>query len=208
MARRRVTDAYPRIAFRKKSLSWWAQLTRVPPECEHVEFEHAWTALYAPDTVYLRGKPRAVRTPARAEVSLCLDCLFGELRPELSQFAGRVLAFEPDGQNFSEYFFLAPEDFDAAGLKPEVGRAIRARVERIAGPCEQSSCENAASWLWLPRAEIESLDDVQAIAAAKGKPYCAGHGSAALCTALGSIEQVNLFYMNLPYGHSGAYLWI
>lgn len=208
MSRHRVEEQYPRIAFRARSRNWFARLTGSPPECQHLEHEHAWTALYTPDTLYLRGKRRAVREPERRDVSLCGACLLGELRPELAAFAGRVVAFEPDAENFSQYFFVAREDFDAAGLQAEVGAAVVERLENLSGHCEHASCSRAAKWLWLARTEVQSLDDVLAIRAASGQRFCPTHGAAALCAALEKIEQANLFYVNAPYGDAGAYVWI
>jgi hypothetical protein len=205
---RRVELSYPRIAFRPRSLNWWARLSGAPPECAHLETEDAFVALYAPDTIYLRGKDRVAREPQRPEVSLCRACLLGELRPELAQFAGRVAAFEPDAQSFTQYFFVAQSDFEAAGLEPAVSAAISEWLSKLEGRCEQLSCQKKATWLWLTREEVESLDDFAAIGKAQGKRYCAGHGAAALCSSLGLIEAANLFFVNLPYDEAGAYVWI
>jgi len=37
MAKMKLEQAYPDIKFRWRSRNWWARLTRVPPECEHLE---------------------------------------------------------------------------------------------------------------------------------------------------------------------------
>jgi len=71
-------------------------------------------ATFIPDTLYLRGKARLRRNPARPEVSVCFDCLAGLLERELAACPSRVVAFEPDGENFTQYFFLGREDFAAA----------------------------------------------------------------------------------------------
>jgi hypothetical protein len=208
MTRRRAEESYPRIAFHPKSHGWWARLSGTPPECAHLEQNAGFAALYVPDRVYLRGKARARRRPERPEVSLCAACLLGELRPELAQFAGRVVAFEPDAPHFTQYFFVAQRDFDAAGLEPQLSAAMGERLASLEGRCEQSSCAKRATWLWLDREAVPSLDDALSIRAAPGKRYCAGHGAAALCTCLGMVEQANLFFVNLPYDDAGAYVWI
>ena len=104
VARVKLEQAYPRIAFRWRSRNWWARLTRVPPECEHLEHGAEWMATYAPDTLYLRGKASLRRRPARPEVSLCRACLLSELETELSGYHGRVVAFEPDGAGLHAIF--------------------------------------------------------------------------------------------------------
>lgn len=206
MARVKLEQAYPKISFRWRSRNWWARLTRVPPECEHLIRGGEWMATYAPDTLYLRGKASLRRRPARPEVSLCRGCLLSELETELSGFEGRVLAFEPDAAAFTQYFFVGVDEFEAAGLLPDVGAAIARRLILPAGDCPV--CEAPASWLWLSREEVGSLDDVSRIASARGQEFCARHGAQKLCATLTDVSEANLFYMNSPYGEAGAYLWI
>jgi hypothetical protein len=208
MARMAVEAAYPDILFRAKSRNWWARLTRVPAECQHLETEFAWMATYAPDTIYLRGKGRTRHEPARPEVSLCRACLLGQLEPELIEYEGRVVAFEPDAANFSQYFFVSAEEFDAAGLQPAVSAAIAARLKSRSEACEHEGCARRATWLWLSRAEVASLDDFGSIGHAAGQRLCARHGAAKLSAAFVGIPEANLFYVNAPYGESGAYVWI
>ena len=90
-----------------------------------------WIATLLPDTLYLRGKRALRRDPVRPEITLCRECLTGVVQDELESFAGRVVAFEPDAELFTQYFFVAQPDFDAAGLRPEVSDAIRG-VGRLA----------------------------------------------------------------------------
>ncbi|PYU09880.1 MAG: hypothetical protein DMG29_18635, partial [Acidobacteria bacterium] len=116
MPRVTLEQAYPGIAFRPRTRNWWAWLTRVPPECVHLETEQGWMAALVPDTLYLRGKAARRSLTQRPEVSLCRACLVGVLEAELAAYAGRVVAFEPDLDSFSQYFFVAGPDFDAAGL--------------------------------------------------------------------------------------------
>lgn len=166
-------------------------------------------ASLVPDTLYLRGKAvrRGKRSEApRPEVSLCRPCLMGLLAEELAAYRGRVVAFEPDQESFSQYFFIATPDFDAAGLRPEVAAAISDRLERLPSACAE--CSGSAAWLWMSRKEVISLDEVGRIAAAPGRHLCAAHGAAALCAALGASDEANLFYVNVPYGEAGAYVWI
>ena len=206
MARMALDEAYPGISFRPKSRGWLARLMRWPAECVHLDNGPAWMATFIPDTLYLRGKAAPRRNPTRPEVSLCLDCLGTLLEPELGAYPGRVIAFEPDGESFTQYFFVAGDDFAAAGLRSEVAAAIEKRIENVSGEC--SECGAAATWLWISRREVSSLDQTARIEESRGALYCAKHGAAKLREALGQIDEANLFYVNAPYGDSGAYLWI
>jgi hypothetical protein len=206
MARLSVDQAYPGISFRPRSRRLWAWFMRWPPECVHLENGHHWMATFIPDTLYLRGKPRTRRDPARPEISVCFDCLAGLLEPELAAYAGRVVAFEPDGESFTQYFFVGREDFEAAGLRSEVAAAIAARLEKLEGAC--SDCGAPATWLWISRREVSSLDQTERIETSPGALFCAKHGGAKMREALGQVEEANLFYVNAPYGNSGAYVWI
>jgi|SRR5579864_2541577 len=206
MARLNVNQAYPGISIRPGSRSLWARLMRWPAECVHLENGHHWMATFIPDTLYLRGKARLRRNPARPEVSVCFDCLAGLLERELAACPSRVVAFEPDGESFTQYFFLGREDFAAAGLRSEVAAAILTRLDELDGAC--SDCGYTATWLWISRREVSSLDQTERIQASPGALFCAKHGAAKLCEALGQVEEANLFYVNAPYGDSGAYVWI
>jgi hypothetical protein len=206
MARVALDQAYPGISFRPKSRNWWARLMRWPAECIHLESGHAWMATFIPDTLYLRGKAAPRRNLMRPEVSLCLDCLSTLLEPELRAYQGRVIAFEPDGESFTQYFFVAREDFAAAGLRSEVASAIEKRIENFSGECGE--CGKPATWLWISRREVSSLDQTERIEESPGALYCAKHGGAKLRDALGKIDEANLFYVNAPYDDSGTYLWI
>jgi len=206
MARLRVEQAYPGLSIRPRSRSLLAWLMRWPVECVHLEHGHHWMATFLPDTLYLRGKARLRREPARSEVSVCFDCLAGLLEPELAASPGRVVAFEPDGESFTQYFFVGTEDFAAAGVRSEVAAAIEARLAKLEGPC--SDCGQPATWLWISRREVSSLDQTERIENSPGAFFCAKHGAAKMCAALGQVEEANLFYVNAPYGDAGAYLWI
>jgi len=206
MARLNVDQAYPGISIRPGSRTLWARLMRWPAECIHLEHGHHWMATFIPDTLYLRGKARLRRNPARPEVSVCFDCLAGLLESELAVCPSRVVAFEPDGENFTQYFFLGREDFAAAGLRSEVAAAILTRLDELDGAC--SDCGKTATWLWISRREVSSLDQTERIQASPGALFCAKHGAAKLCEALGQVAEANLFYINAPYGESGAYVWI
>jgi hypothetical protein len=206
MARIALDQAYPGISFRPRSRSWLARLMHWPAECVHLESGHAWMATFIPDTLYLRGKAAPRRQPSRPEVSVCLDCLSGLLEAELAAYEGRVVAFEPDGATFTQYFFVGRDDFAAAGLRPEIAEAIAKRAESFSGPC--SDCGESATWLWISRREVSSLDQTERIEQSPGALFCAKHGAAKLCAALRAVSEANLFYVNVPYGDSGAYVWI
>ena len=202
----RLDEAYPELSFRWRSRNWWARLVRLPAECVHLERGAPWMATLIPDTLYLRGKASHLRRPVRPEVSLCLRCLQQQLEKELSRFPGRVIAFEPDGAEFTQYFFVGAPEFSAAGLQPEVAAAISRRLEQPMDRCE--SCDRAATWLWIPRDEVPSLDDVPRIAMARAQSLCSVHGPHKLLESFARTAEANLFYVNLPYGESGAYVWI
>src|ERR1700693_286049 len=196
MARIDMDQAYPGISIRPVSLPLWARLMRWPAECIHLEHGHHWMATFIPDTLYLRGKARLRRHPARPEVSVCFDCLTGLLEPELAACPSRVVAFEPDGENFTQYFFLGREDFAAAGLRSEVAAAILTRLEELDGEC--SDCGKPAAWLWISRREVSSLDQTERIETSPGALFCAKHGAAKLCEALGQVREANLFTVTGP----------
>jgi hypothetical protein len=202
----RVEQAYPEIRFRWRSRNWWARLMHMPAECEHLEHDGAWMATFIPDTLYLRGKASIRRRPARPDISLCLRCLKQEMQKELARFPGRVVAFEPDTAEFTQYFFVGKDEFAAAGLQPEVAAAIGHRLDQPPGQCE--CCDRPATWLWFSREEVPSLDDVARIAMGRAQALCSIHGAEKLLETFGSTPDANLFYVNVPYGESGAYVWI
>jgi hypothetical protein len=199
-------QAYPGISFRPRTRNWLARLMRVPPECVHLEEDVSWMAMFHPDTLYLRGKAAVQRRPARPMVSLCRACLLEKLEAELASHGGRVVAFEPDGSEVSQYFFVGAPEFPAAGLKPETAAAITRRLRQPMGDCER--CEQPAKWLWFSREHVPSLDETHSIAMARGEALCARHGADKLCESLAKLSEANLFYVNVPYGDAGAYLWI
>jgi hypothetical protein len=206
MSRLKHQEAYPGISFRPRTTNWFARLIRMPAECVHLEGKPQWMATFLPDNLFLQGKNWPLRQPSRPEVSLCRDCLTQLLESELSRYAGRVVAFEPDGESVTQYFFVAAPDFEEAGLQPEVAEAIGGRLARDGNECKE--CARPARWLWFSREQVESLDATDRIARAEGENYCAAHGTKRLCRALAAIPEVNLFYVNAPYGEGGAYLWI
>jgi hypothetical protein len=206
LARISYEAAYPELELSPRSRNWWAKLKGTPAECIHLDGEHAWMATLLPDTLYLRGKSAKQREPVRPEVSLCRDCLLGVAAGELQAYRGRVVAFEPDPENFSQYFFVATPDFEAAGLKLEVASAIKKRLAENGERCAE--CARPATWLWLSREQVTSLDEVKRIGEAPGEWFCPEHGAGMLCVAFKRIAEANVFYMNLPYGEAGAYVWI
>ena len=163
-------------------------------------------ATFIPDTLFLRGKASVLREPTRPEVSLCRECLLGEVGRELLEYSGRVVAFEPNPADFSLYFFVGTDEFTAAGLQSEVEAAINRRLAQPAGPCER--CEAQSTWLWLSREDVPGLDEVAQIRMARGQALCPRHGAEKFCESLTAIPEANLFYVNVPYGDAGAYVWI
>src|ERR1700687_4470210 len=161
MARFPLEQAYPGISFRPRSRNWLARLMRWPAECVHLENGNTWMATFIPDTLYLRGTPAPRRSPTTPELSLSLDCRGALLEEERAAHSGRVVAFEPDGESFTQYFFVGLEDFAAAGLRPEVAAAIEKRVKKFGGAC--SECGGPATWLWVSRREGLSPDQTERI---------------------------------------------
>ena len=79
------------------------------------------------------AKQRHRRQPLRPEVSVCLDCLSGLLEAELAAYPGRVVAFEPDGETFTQYFFVGRGRFRGRGPASRSGcrdRKARRHVQR------------------------------------------------------------------------------
>jgi hypothetical protein len=199
-------SAYPGIRILPRSRNWWAWLKGSAAECIHLQHETEWVATLLPDILYLRGRRVVRRDPARPEIVLCRRCLTDTVAPELRQYPGRVVAFQPDAEIFTQYFFVAGLDFEAAGLAPDVAAAIENRLAQGFGTCIR--CLQTATWLWFPQDQVASLDEVEKIAEAAGEPFCAEHGARQLVEAFEGIPEANLFYVNLPYGDAGAYLWI
>jgi hypothetical protein len=205
-ARAKYEDAYPGLRLLPSSRNLWARLKGVPAECQHLDHETQWIASLVPDTLYLRGKGFVRREPVRPEVTMCRDCLLGVLQRELSNFEGRVMAFEPDPAAFTQYFFVGPHDFDAAGLTPELQSAIRMHLESSLGTCEL--CSTPATWHWFSREAAPDLADASAIWGTPGLRLCRPHGTRRLIETFEKMPEANIYYMNLPYGDSGVYLWI
>lgn len=199
-------EAYPGLQILPRSRNWWARLKGTAPECIHLRENISWIAAVLPDTLYLRGKRANRREPVRPEVSVCFECLSDTFASELESFPGRVVAFEPDAAVFTQYFFVATADFEAAGLAPETSAAIAARLEQGGETCRE--CSREATWLWFSQEQIQSLDEVQLIGTAPGEFFCGKHGAQKLLSAFEKFAEANIFYMNLPYGDAGAYVWI
>jgi hypothetical protein len=199
-------QAYPHLKFLPRSRNWWSWLKGTPAECIHLGGECDWIATLVPDIVFLRGKRRKRRDAVRPEITLCRDCLAETAAPDMVEYEGRVIAFEPDPEFLTQYFFVEKEDFAAAGLAPDVADAISRRLVQNSGACHV--CGHAASWLWFSREQVATLDEVEQIASAPGEIFCAKHGAEKLFSAFEKFAEANIFYMNVPYGESGAYLWI
>jgi hypothetical protein len=199
-------QAYPHIQFLPRSRNWWSWLKGTPAECIHLGGECDWIATLVPDIVFLRGKRRKRRDAVRPEITLCRECLAETSAPDMVEYEGRVIAFEPDPELLTQYFFVEKEDFAAAGLAPDVADAISRRLVQNSGQCQV--CGHAASWLWFSREQVATLDEVEQIASAPGEMFCAKHGAEKLFSAFEKFAEANIFYMNVPYGESGAYVWI
>jgi hypothetical protein len=206
LARISYREAYPGLQILPRSRNWWARLKGTAPECIHLRENISWIAAVLPDTLYLRGKRANRREPVRPEVSVCFECLSDTFAAELEAYPGRVVAFEPDPAIFTQYFFVATTDFEAAGLAPETSAAIAGRLEQSGGTCRE--CSREAAWLWFSQEQIQSLDEVQLIGSAAGEFFCGKHGAQKLLSAFEKFAEANIFYMNLPYGDAGAYVWI
>jgi len=206
LARVPYETAYPRVEILPSSRNWWAKLKGTPAECIHIRDESVWIAALLPDTLYLRGKRAQRRQPVRPEISLCRDCLLDTILGELERFSGRVVAFEPNPEIFTQYFFVATPDFEATGVAPETASAIEQRLAQAGETCAE--CSRPATWLWMSREQVANLDETDKIRESPGEWFCATHGARRLADAFERIAEANVFYMNLPYGEAGAYLWI
>ena len=205
MARISLEEAYPGIRFSPRSRNWWARLKGTPAECIHRPSKTGWVATLLPDIVFFVGQSEARREPLRPEVSLCRECLMDVVKSDTEAFKGSIVAFEPD-PNVTQYFFTGAADFAPAGMTAEVEEAIAERLSQDPGTCEM--CERAATWLWFPRSQVASLDDFQRIRDSAGERLCATHGAQKLRKAFEKIDKAKLSFVNLPYGESGAYVWI
>ena len=152
MARISYEAAYPGIDFLPRSRNWWAWLKGSPAECIHLDNHAEFVATVLPDTLYLRGKRAPRRDPARPEVTLCRACLRDMFTSEIAEYPGRVIAFEPDPEILTQYFFVAEADFEAAGLSPEVTAAIDKRLAQDLSRCVR--CSQGARWLWFSREQV------------------------------------------------------
>ena len=198
--------AYPGIQFLPRSRNWWAWLKGSPAECIHLDNGADFIATVLPDTLYLRGKRAPRRQPVRPEVSLCRECLREAFSSEIAEYPGRVVAFEPDPEIVTQYFFVADRDFEAVGLLPELGASLGQRLAGPPGRCLR--CSQEAVWLWFSREQVASLDETEQIVQARGEALCGEHGARKLWNTFEALAEANLFYMNLPYGEAGAYVWI
>ena len=107
---------------------------------------------------------------------------------------------------FHAVFFCGAGGFRGSGTAAGSGAGDCCAAERSATVCGE--CGFPAKWLWFSREQVPSLDEVEKIAAAPGEWYCAKHGARNLLAAFARIADANIFYMNLPYGEAGAYVWI
>jgi hypothetical protein len=150
VARISYDEAYPAIELLPRSHNWWAWLKGTPPECIHLGEECDWIATLLPDTLYLRGKRSTKRDPPRPEITLCRECLNDAIAAELESFPGRVVAFEPDAEIFTQYFFVAQPDFAPVGLRPEVSEAIGKRLTQRGCGSRTSRSQAWMKWSKLP----------------------------------------------------------
>ncbi|HEY4878682.1 MAG TPA: hypothetical protein VIH97_06140 [Candidatus Acidoferrales bacterium] len=145
-------DAYPNVEFLPRSRNWWAWLKGTPAECVHLGSESEWIATLVPDIICLQGKRRKRRDPIRPEITLCRKCLAETATPDLAEYEGRTVAFEPDPELLSQYFFIEKDDFAAAGLMPEVADASRrgwcrmAVIAKCAEALERGSGFHTNKW--------------------------------------------------------------
>lgn len=208
MPRIPIQQAYPGLSFRWRTANWVSRLIRMPAECVHLESHSPWMATFLPDNLFLRGKNVKLHEPRRPEVSLCRDCFTKVFEKEASAHTGRIVAFEPDPASVTQYFFVAAPDFEAAGVEPALSEVLGAQLAQSEGRSKScQECGRTATWLWFSRLRVASLDAVDQVREATPEHFCAVHGAGTVCRALTSMEHVNLFYVNAPYGEGGAFLW-
>lgn len=208
MPRIPIRVAYPELSFRWRTANLISRLIRMPAECVHLDSHSPWMATFLPDNLFLQGKNVKLREPRRPEVSLCRECFAKVFVKEASAYAGRVVAFEPDPEDVTQYFFVAAPDFERAGVEPALTEVLGTHLANDTGAAKCQDCERAATWLWFSRSRVSNLDAVGEIREAAAEHFCAKHGAQTVCNSLTSIEHANLFYVNAPYGEGGAYLWI
>lgn len=209
MSRLTIAQAYPDLSFRWRTANWLSRLIRMPAECFHLETSASWMATFLPDNLFLQGKNVKLREPRRPEVSLCRNCFTKVFEREAALYTGRVIAFEPDPESVTQYFFVATDDLDAAGVDPALAHALVERLAPEKGSAKScQDCQRPATWLWFSRACVPNLDAFEQIQTVAGEHFCATHGAQRVARALTSLDHVNLFYVNAPYDDEGAYLWI
>lgn len=208
MSRIPIHQAYPELSFRWRTANWLSRLIRMPAECVHLDTHSPWMATFLPDNLFLQGKNVKLRNPRRPEVSLCRDCFTKVFTKEASLYRGRAVAFEPDAESVTQYFFVPATDFDAAGVQPALSSAVGARLADLRNTTSCQECERPATWLWFAHGRVANLDAADLIREVAAEHFCASHGAQTVCRALTSLEHVNLFYVNVPHGEGGAYLWI
>ncbi len=200
-------EAYPHLDFLPRSRNWWSWLKGTPAECIHLGERMRLDR--DPGAGYrfsARQTAKAATTRCGPEITLCRECLSETAAPEMVEYEGRVIAFEPDPELLDPVFFCREGGFREAGLAPDVADAIAQRLVQNGGACQV--CGHAATWLWFSREQVATLDEVEQIAAAPGEAFCAKHGARNCFRRFEKIAEANIFYMNLPYGESGAYVWI
>lgn len=208
MPRLPTRQAYPDLSFRWRTANWLSRLIRMPAECIHLESHSPWMATFLPDNLFLRGKNVKLRDPRRPEVSLCRECFRKVFEKEASAYAGRVVAFEPDPESVTQYFFVAAPDLERAGVEPALIDALGARLAQDTPAPSCQDCPRPATWLWFSRSRVSNLDASEQVRSAAPEHFCPMHGAQTASGALTSLEHANLFYVNAPYGEGGAYLWI
>ena len=95
-------------------------------------------------------------------------------------------------------------------IAPEVFEAMRPYLtEHYGNPASAHSLgQKMKAAVENAREQVASLDEVERIREAPGEWFCPEHGAGMLCVAFKKIAEANVFYMNLPYGDAGAYVWI
>jgi hypothetical protein len=100
---------------------------------------------------------------------------------------------------------VGTEDNNASGVTPELAAVIEQRLAKLPSSCHR--CSASAAWLWFTRDEIVSLEETDKILAAQGEALCPNHAAQQMREMFERIAEANIFYINVPYGSAGAFLW-
>ncbi len=181
-----------------------------PPNAFTWNMTRTGSATLLPDTLYLRGK-RVVQSRASPARNRSVPHLLDEylVRRTRRISAASSSPSSPTPRSCHAIFFRrAKRISQPAGLAPDVAAAIEKRLaRRIWRVCTMFDRWQLGFGCRETKWQASMKSNRSATRPGRAS-LCAAHGAAKLCEAFEDIPEANLFYMNLPYGEAGAYLWI